>query len=229
LILVYLAFRVLGGGDVHRSAVFLRGQSPAPAAVPHIWSGGDAPGETVRPIYFGGQPIARTGTTINLGPALSTPPRALLAWLFGAKNLIVPSCLTEPPPAAVPGDPDSKLPVRDDLPGFYGAPWTGELGGNLVALLHVYAPRSPARPADDTILQIYRHYDGQQTVPDVSADAPVRIYRGRAAVLYRVFAGSPVRCIDLVVPVGQAAGTGYLYYRRYQHYFEATARFAVQK
>ena len=197
--------------------------------MPRIWTGGAAPAGTARQIYFGGRPIVGTGTHINLGPALSTPPRALFAWLFGARNLIVPSCLTEPPPAAVTDAPDSKLPVRDDLPGFYGAPWTGALGGNLLALLHVYAPRNPARPADDAILQIYRHYDGQQTVPDAATDAPVRIYRGRAAILYRVFAGAPVRCIDLVVPVGQGAGTAYLYYRRYQRYFEATARFAVQK
>jgi hypothetical protein len=226
LILVFLAMRILDASALHRWSVKLRLQPPASAAKAEIWPGDAVPAAGA--FYIGGRTVRGAGTPVDLGPA-AAPLQGLAAWLFGQEDLVLPSCLTQAPPTAVAGAPDEKLPVRDDLPGFYGAPWTGVAHGDLIALLQLYAPRDPARPADDTTLQIYRHYDGKQSAPDVAADAPVRVFRGRNAVLLRVFPRAPIICIDLVVPTGAPAGTAYLYYRLYQHYFETIVRFAVQK
>jgi hypothetical protein len=169
------------------------------------------------------------GHRIDLGQPAASGARAWAAALFGGHDLIMPSCLTQPPPAAPATATDAALPVRDDLPGFYGAPWTGHVGGDLIALLHVYAPRRAAGPVDAPTLQIYRHYDGRQVAPSFAATAPAAVYRGSRAVLYRAYPGGPVKCLDLVVPTGQSQGTAYLYYQEDHHYFERTARFAIQK
>ncbi len=222
LLLIYGGARMLTARYKADTAMVEQAKSLARAQAVRIRpSAHDPPG----PIYgFGGLPVARSGSLVDLGPALPEPGQAVLAWLFGAREMVLSSCLTELPPAATTAP---RLPIRDYLPGFYGAPWTAGFNGNLVALLHVYAPRDARAPVAAPILQIYRNYDGQATAPSFAEPGAVRVYRGGKAVLYRVFLGGPVRCLDLVVQHGQSTGTGYLYYQRYRRYYEAEQDFAL--
>lgn len=228
LILIYACFKTFGIGHLPPFPT----QNPEAAAIQArpIPIPPDSSGTArFHVIDFGGRPARHAGSLIELGNAAATPLQSVIAWLFGANRVILPSCLTEQPPAPLQAAAAPRLPIRDDLPGFYGAPWTARYAGNLVALLRVYAPRDAVQPQPGATLQVYRHYTGQLDVPDFAAAAPVRVYRGSAAVLYRVFANGPVRCIDLVVPNDQPQGTGHLYYEKYQRYYEATANFIIQK
>ena len=174
---------------------------------------------------FSGWRIRRSGTYVDLGDKRTRLPASLLSRFFPAE-LIVPSCLTQQVPAADPAAA-RPLPVRDDWPGFYGAPWTARLNGNLIALLHVQAPRKGAATVASPDFQIYAAYHGQAT-PDFDVPAPADFERGSKAVLYRVFPNGPIRCLDLVVQNGENYGIGHLYYQKYHHYYEMDTIFQVQ-
>ena len=224
LLLIYGGARLLAARYRAEAALAEQAQSLARAEIIRLRPGAYDP---TGPVFaFGGVPIAKSGTLLDLGQALPGPGQAVLAWLFGAREAVLSSCLTDLPPAAAAAAPH--LPIRDYLPGFYGAPWTAAFNGNLVALLHVYAPRDAAAPVAAPLLQIYRNYDGAAAAPSFAAAGTVRVYRGGKAVLYRVFFSGPVRCLDLVVQPGRGTGTGYLYYRRYRRYYEAEQDFALQ-
>ncbi len=228
LLLVYGGARMLAARYAAEVSTVGRARSMARAQTIRM------PPAPFEPAYagygFGGAPVARSGSLLDLGQALPGPGGTVLAWLFGAREMVLSSCLTAVPPA-VAGPIAAAVatrPVRDYLPGFYGAPWTARFGGDLVALLHVYAPRDAAAPVVAPLLQIYRRYEGGPAAPDFATAGAARVYRGSAAVLYRVFLSGPVRCLDLVVPRGHGTGTGYLYYQRYRRYYEAEQVFALQ-
>jgi hypothetical protein len=185
---------------------------------------------TTPPFYnFPGFRVIGTGTFLDLGDRRTQLPASLLINFF-PDALILPSCLTQPPPPAPPpAQPANKpLPVRDDWPGFFGAPWVARVNGTLIALLHVYGPRNTALPVASPQFEIYPSYTAQQTKPAFSTSGQARFIRGSKAVLYRVFLTGPVRCLDLVVKNGENSGTGHLYYMRYHHYYEMDIIFQVQ-
>ncbi len=182
---------------------------------------GDQPG----PYHLTGLRLRGNGTYLDLGDRRTHLPGSLLSRFF-PDALLLPSCLTQSPP--IQSLSPATLPVRDDWPGFYGAPWTARADGDLFALLHVYAPRNGNAPLATPAFQIYPNYDGSQTMPAFSTPAPASFARGSKAVLYRVFPNGPVRCLDLVVQNGENNGIGHLYYQKYHHYYELVTTFQIQ-
>ena len=227
LLLVYVGTRFLGTPSPH----FLHhpkrlAKPPLPVIYPADFNSEWAPS----PIYHltGGR-VRGNGTYLDLGDRRTQLPASLISRFFPAE-LVVPSCLTQPAPAMpAPNQTTQKpLPVREDWPGFYGAPWITHSNGNLIALLHVYAPRHRNLPVAPPEFQIYPEYNGQQTSPAFDLTAPASFQRGSKAVLYRVFLNGPVRCLDLVVQNGENNGIGHLYYQKYHHYYEVVTTFQIQ-
>jgi hypothetical protein len=219
LVLIYLGSRFLHRPLTPNHASF----TPAQAPILIESSAGEKPDEKI--YHLAGNRIRGNGTSIDLGDRQTNLPGSLYARFF-PHELILPSCLTQPPPppARQPAEP---LPVRDDWPGFYGAPWLTQLNGNLIVLLHVYAPRRSALPVPAPEFQIYPDQTNAPTTPSFSSSAPATFTRGSKAVLYRVFVSGPVRCLDLVVQNGENNGIGHLYYRIYHHYYETNAIFHI--
>lgn len=223
LILVYACIKLL---PTPSPPIFRHPHTPSRPPPPIILAGTDD-GHTLH--YFNGVRVRGNGTYLDLGDRRTSLPGSLLARFF-PDELILPSCLTQPTPSfPTPGQPTPKpLPIRDDWPGFYGAPWTARVNGNLIALLHVYAPRNGSLPVAPTEFQIYPDYNGEQTTPAFSLLAPATFIRGSKAVLYRVFLNGPVRCLDLVVQNGENNGIGHLYYQKYHHYYKVDTTFQIQ-
>ena len=181
---------------------------------------------------FGGAPVAGSGTPIDLGYPVTHSEFALIRSANAGQPLREGSCLDATPHVATSvrnlatGAP---LPVRDYLPGFYGAPWTATMNGNLIALLGVYVPRDASLPIPRPDFQIYRNYAGGNKKVSFSKNTTVNVYRGSKAVLYRVFVDGPAKCLDLVVPKGIRNGEGYLYYPRQTEIYAATGSFDLQQ
>jgi len=229
LLLIYACLKVFGSGHFRPFHLL-----PSPAALPPpilSMPATDAASPMLRVLHLGGQRVWGDGTRIDLGDRRTHLPASLLSKFF-PDELLLPSCLTELPPAFDPSTSAQKpLPVRDDWPGFYGAPWIARLNGNLLVLLNVYAPRNPGKPVPPPQFEIY---PGDAQAPAFSALAPAKLYRGSKAVLYRVFLNeenpaSPLRCLDLTVQNGENNGTGRLYYQKYHHYYELDTDFVIQQ
>ena len=226
LALVYAIIRLLG--DPKQPLFEHRHPSPEPP-LPVLTLGINTDWAPTETDHFLGKRVRANGTYLDLGDRRTSLPASLLSRFFPAE-LVAPSCLTQPPPPVpAPGLPPlSPLPVRDDWPGFFGAPWTARVNGTLIAMLQVYAPRNTALAAPGPQFQIYPNYNGQQLTPSFSTRATASFTRGSKAVLYRVFVNGPVRCLDLVVQNGENNGTGHLYYQRFHHYYETDAVFQIQ-
>jgi hypothetical protein len=179
---------------------------------------------TGQPILrIGGRRVWGDGAYIDLGDRRTHLPGSLFSRFF-PDPLVLPSCLTEAAPALGPAS--RTLPVGDDWPGFYGAPWIARINGDLIVLLDVYAPRDLDQPVPAPRFQIYPDL---QHRPAWNIQAPARFYRGSKAVLYRVFLTGPARCLDLVVQNGENNGTGHLYSQKYHHYYQTDAIFEIQQ
>jgi outer membrane protein OmpA-like peptidoglycan-associated protein len=183
---------------------------------------------------FGGSPLRGMPAPIDLGTIES---HSMFSFIRGAHAGDVPvrigACTTDRPhlASAVRNLSSGRvLPVRDDLPGFYGAPWLSEPHGNLVAILDAYVPKSSGLPVPDPRLDIYRDYARfHERQPTYSRLEPVNVYRGRRGTLYRVFVGGPMRCMDLFVPARAGEGKARIYYPRIGQSYLATATFAVRQ
>lgn len=185
-------------------------------------------GPPERIYHFTGLRVHGNGTNLVLGDRRTHLPGSLLSRFF-PDELVIPSCLTQPPPAPQPNQPSNNpLPVRDDWPGFYGAPWVARSNGTLIALLHVYAPRNVALPIAPPEFQLYPSYAGPQTTPAFTTWGQAAFVRGSKAVLYRVFLNGPVRCLDLVVKNGENSGVSHIYYQKYHYYYELDTTFQIQ-
>ena len=227
LVLIYAGFKVFSGLHLRPFHLPETG-APPPLPVIPIAATGDAAAFSPR-LHLGGHPVWGNGAGIDLGDRRTRLPGALLSRFFPDPFLLA-SCLTELPPAAPP--PQKRLPVRDDWPGFYGAPWLAWANGNLIVLLNVYAPRHSGLVPPPQF-EIYPGYTGAAPAPALSISAPAELYRGSKAVLYRVFLNAknpaiPLRCLDLTVQNGENNGIGRLYYQKYHHYYEADTSFVIR-
>jgi hypothetical protein len=231
LLLVYGCVKVFGGQHLQRFRLPppLTDLPPPIVQMPEI--SGASPAATA--LHLGGRRVWGNGASIDLGDRRTHLPASLISKFF-PDEFVLASCLTEVPPGGQSAPPPKLLPVRDDWPGFYGAPWIARLDGNLLVLLNVYAPRDAGLPVPAPQFELYPAYTGAALTPALSVTAPAKLYRGSKAVLYRVFldAGAqigPLRCLDLIVQNGENNGIGRLYYQRYHHYYEADANFVVQQ
>ena len=183
---------------------------------------------------FGGAPLQGTPPPIDLGTIES---HSMFSFIRAAHAADAPvrigACTADRPhlAGAVRNLSSGRvLPVRDDLPGFYGAPWLSEPHGNLVAILDAYVPRSSGLPVPDPRLDIYRDYARfHERQPTYSKVVPVNVYRGRRGTLYRLFVGGPMRCMDLFVPARAGEGPARIYYPRIGRSYLATATFALRQ
>ncbi len=122
------------------------------------------------------------------------------------------------------------LPVRDDVAGFYGAPWLSEPHGNLVAILDAYVPKAAGLPVPDPRIDIYRDYARyHERQPTYSRLVPVNVYRGSRGTLYRMFLGGPIQCMDLFVPARAARGPTRIYYPLLGQSYLATSTFTIHQ
>jgi len=201
--------------------------SPAPAAPHRVRM---PPGA----YDFGGVPLQSAEPPIDLGRLRS---RSMFSFIRTAHAsdaaALIGACTSDRPhlASAVRNLSSGRvLLVRDDLPGFYGAPWLSEPHGNLVAILDAYVPKSSGLPVPDPRVDIYRNYARfHERKPTYSRLAPVNVYRGPRGTLYRVFVGGPMQCMDLFVPAHAGRGPARIYYPRTGQSYLATATFAVRQ
>ncbi|MDA8191275.1 MAG: OmpA family protein [Gammaproteobacteria bacterium] len=165
---------------------------------------------------FGGAPASHGKHYINLGTPVSRSMFRLIESAQAAEPIIIPTCKADNPRLATPVRnlaTGRYLSIRQALPGFYGAPWVGMVNGNLVAILHPYAPKATGAPVPRPDLQIYRDYATlHEKYPTFSRYVPVDVYWGSKAVVYRLFVGGPIQCMDLVDPLKNPVSAGRLYY-----------------
>ncbi|MEM5312345.1 OmpA family protein [Paraburkholderia sp. JHI869] len=181
---------------------------------------------------FDGKPLGKTGYQVNLGAAQDKS--SMLSFITAAHAdtpVIIGSCLLDHPHASTPIRSlatNQPLKVEDSLPGLYGQPWFGSQGDAAVALLRVYVPSDAAAPVPPVTAEIYhREGSGYAAIPVARfSDAPVNVYRGADATLYRVFLHGSARCVDLRVPTKSAAGSGLVVYPWNDAEYKAVVNFS---
>ncbi|MDA8093314.1 MAG: OmpA family protein [Betaproteobacteria bacterium] len=181
---------------------------------------------------FGGGPIRSTGKTIDLGAPLNHSMFHIVSEAHADAPVLIGSCLTDRPrPATAVRNLETgrALPPRDFVPGFYGTAWATDAKGNLVAITNATVPLDSGASIPDPTVYIYRNYHGNiHQKPSFVAKADVNVYRGSLETVYRVFLHGPAQCLDLVVPSGEFAGPGNLYYANRGDQYLATPQFAMQ-
>jgi outer membrane protein OmpA-like peptidoglycan-associated protein len=189
-------------------------QEPAMAAQ----RGSLARGPSVAAYGFDGQPL-NADYSVNLGAPEEHSMFSLVATANAAAPVLVGSCLADHPRRSTEIRnlaTGQALSIDAALPGLYGQPWEGTQGQSAIALLHVYVPRDAAAPVPSVTVEFYRmEMEGGQRrarLLRVVHDASVNVYRGRDAILYRVFVQSPAQCLDIDVPARAESAHGIVIY-----------------
>jgi hypothetical protein len=135
---------------------------------------------------------------------------------------IVPTCNADRPRAAngVKSLATQKeLPMSDYVPGLYNTSWSDTVNGNLIGLTNVDVPRDGGAVSGKPTLLIWKNYNAKKKMPpaDFQASPDVNIYRGSHAILYRVFVGGPMKCMDVWFPytdTGESRNSSLFYDRQ---------------
>ena len=135
---------------------------------------------------------------------------------------IVPTCNADRPRAAngVKSLATQKdLPMSDYVPGLYNTSWSDTVNGNLIGLTNVDVPRDGGAVTGKPTLFIWKNYNAKKKMPpaDFQASPDVNIYRGSHAILYRVFVGGPMKCMDVWFPytdTGESRNSNLFYDRQ---------------
>ena len=111
------------------------------------------------------------------------------------------------------------LPMSDYVPGLYNTSWSDTVNGNLVGLTNVDVPRDGGAVSGKPTLLIWKNYNPKKKMPpaDFQATPDVNIYRGSQAILYRVFVGGPMKCMDVWFPytdTGESRNSSLFYDRQ---------------
>jgi len=192
--------------------------SDAPASAGKGRKGGKQ--GTVAFVDFGGVPAS----TLT-----SAPDFAGGADATHAARPVVPTCNADRPRAAngVKSLATQKdLPMSDYVPGLYNTSWSDTVNGNLVGLTNVDVPRDGGAVSGKPTLLIWKNYNPKKKMPpaDFQANPDVNIYRGSQAILYRVFVGGPMKCMDVWFPytdTGESRNSN-LFYDRQQSLYVST-------
>lgn len=160
-----------------------------------------------RDIDFGGTPVHGNYTQVSIGelPAQKST-FSLLRTAHAAEPSIVGSCADDRPRISkgvksLKNDREAKFSTNDYLPGVYDSSWAGFVNGHLVALTHVAVLRDGGSPARRPDLLVYANYSGDKKArPTLSSKPEVNAYQGSDALLYRVFVGDSLQCMDIVIP-----------------------------
>jgi len=188
------------------------------AAQPKGKKGGRQP--AVAFVDFGGVPAS----TLT-----SSPDFAGGADAAHASRPVVPTCNADRPRAAngVKSLATQKeLPMSDYVPGLYNTSWSDTVNGNLIGLTNVDVPRDGGAVSGKPTLLIWKNYNPKKKMPpaDFQANPDVNIYRGSQAILYRVFVGGPMKCMDVWFPytdTGESRNSN-LFYDRQQALYVST-------
>ena len=135
---------------------------------------------------------------------------------------IVPTCNADRPRAAngVKSLATQKdLPMSDYVPGLYNSSWSDAVNGNLIGLTNVDVPRDGGAVSGKPTLLIWKNYNPKKKMPpaDFQASPEVNVYRGSHAILYRVFVGGPMKCMDVWFPytdTGESRNSSLFYDRQ---------------
>ncbi|OBR50558.1 OmpA family protein [Paraburkholderia tropica] len=181
---------------------------------------------------FDGKPLGTTGYQVNLGAA--SDKSSMFSFITAAHAdtpVIIGSCLQDHPHTSTPIRSlanNQPLKVEDSLPGLYGQPWFGSQGDAAVALLRVYVPSDAAAPVPPVTAEIYRREGSGYAAAPIARfrDAPVNVYRGADATLYRVFLQGSAQCVDLRVPTKSASGSGLVVYPWKDAEYKAVVNFS---
>ena len=178
--------------------------------------------------------LTNAGTPIDLGTAVPNSLFGLIRSAIAARPLRLPSCLKDearPVPISTLATALGKnLPVRDYIPGFYGAPWVAKVGHSLLAILNAYAPKDPTEPIPKPDIRVYRDWFARKSGrASFVRQGNAIVFRGDRAVLYRVYVGGLVQCLDIVAPRGSAKAAGYVYYQHDGRMYETTTEFGIAR
>ena len=200
--------------------------------------GADASGASTRrntattAFDFGGKPTQGNGIPVELGAAAHHSFFNLISEANAETHVTLGSCRGDTPHRASPVrnlGTGSLLDVKDSVPGFYGAPWMGTLNSHLIAVLNAKVPVDAGSPVPEPDLLIYRDYKGDpRQKPTFTAHAPVNVYRGSAATLYRIFVDGPMQCLDMVVPANSRQATTHVYYTNAAVSYTASGAFNLR-
>jgi hypothetical protein len=180
---------------------------------------------------FGGAAVSGAPQTVALGAADATPGLALISSSFAGAPMNIEACTLDHPRKAAPVTnfaTGEALPASGAIPGFYGAPWEGGFNGNLVDALNAYVPVDAGANIPDPTFEVYRNYHNGNARPDYRRVIPVNVYRSQDKILYRMFPGGPVQCLDLVVANDTPEGQGRLYYPHDGRLFAANGALALR-
>ena len=173
-------------------------------------------------VDFGGVPAA----TLTSAPDFAAGTAGGGAGPARAAGPIVPTCNADRPRAAngVKSLATQKdLPMSDYVPGLYNTSWSDTVNGNLVGLTNVDVPRDGGAVPGKPTLLIWKNYNPKKKMPpaDFQASPDVNIYRGSQAILYRVFVGGPMKCMDVWFPytdTGESRNSNLFYDRQQSLY-----------
>lgn len=171
------------------------------------------------PFDFGGMPSDTKVAVLDIGPMASSSSGFNILPLAQANDSpVTRSCEFDKPRIAngVKSLKDNKeISTAEYMPGLYGTSWTDSVNGNLVALTRVAVLRDGGAPVGKPQLLVYKNYKpGSNAKPDYTVSPEVNTYKGQKALLYRVFVGGPINCLDIVIPNSDPSSTkgSWLYY-----------------
>ena len=201
------------------------------AAVPDVAAAAPANGKgkkVAKPantgfVDFGGVPAATLTSSPDFAPGTIGGGTEAGTRAF---RPIVPTCNADRPRAAnsVKSLATQKdLPMSDYVPGLYNTSWSDTVNGNLVGLTNVDVPRDGGAVSGKPTLLIWKNYNAKKKMPpaDFQATPEVNIYRGSQSILYRVFVGGPMKCMDVWFPytdTGESRNSNLFYDRQQSLY-----------
>ena len=185
------------GGDATATA----DAAPAPAK-------GKKPPAKGKPgfVDFGGVPAATLASSPDFGAGtVGTVSSTAAAGVKPGDQPVVPTCSTDRPRVANGVKSlatKDDLPMTDYVPGLYNTSWSDTVNGHLIGLTGVDVLRDGGASATRPTLLIWKNYNPKKKIPpaDFSTSPEVNIYRGSHAILYRVFVGGPMKCMDVLFP-----------------------------
>jgi outer membrane protein OmpA-like peptidoglycan-associated protein len=117
--------------------------------------------------------------------------------------------------------------TADYLPGMNGRVWAQKVNGHYIGLTPVAVIKDSGTAVASPDVKIWQNYQGlkSKSSPDYQLSSQIETYYGEHGLLYRVFSqeiDSPVRCIDIVMPIDKTAKAiaGKLYYEKNKTVYE---------
>ena len=189
-----------------------------PPVAPVLAKGKKLPKGNTGFVDFGGVPAA----TLAASPDFGAGTVGAAGSGAGADRPIVPTCNADRPRVAngVKSLATQKdLPMSDYVPGLYNTSWSDTVNGNLIGLTNVDVLRDGGAAASKPTLFIWKNYNAKKKMPpaDFQASPDVNVYRGSHAILYRVFVGGPMKCMDVLFPytdTGESRNSSLFYDRQ---------------